>query len=108
MLCLNNRQIKTGFESIFSEDLDMNFFFLIEDLKVVENNIDRQISLAKGVADKLKIKYDDIFTTENDENLSKVAHPANDSMSKIGQEPDLKESLEKLHRFIQPKSEKII
>lgn len=41
--------------------MDMNFFFLNEDLKDLEKNLDRQLAVSKAVADHMKIKYNDIL-----------------------------------------------
>lgn len=73
------------------EELDMNFFFLNEDLKDVEKNIDRQLSLARSVADKLKIKYDDIMGT-SPKNIKDTQTKIPDSASlQINQEPSVED-----------------
>ncbi len=80
----------------------MNFFFLNEDLKDVEINLDRQLSLSKAMADHLKIKYDDILHTANRNKSMSIDTILSDDM-KIDQEPDLEESRSKIKRIIHPK-----
>ena len=75
----------------------MNFFFLNEDVKDVEKNLDRQLSISKSIADKLKIKYDDIINPGIKGSPSPVASPGvgpfldNNSL----QEPKIEEVIQR-------------
>jgi len=75
------------------EELDMNFFFLNEDMKDVERNLDRQLSIAKSVADKLKIKYDDILQPKST-NTSSVEQKS-PGLGSVNQEPSVEEVIQK-------------
>lgn len=65
--------MKGSFEgNTIGEEMDMNFFFLVEDVKELENNLDRQLSVSKSMAEKLKIKIDDIFEEKSGEKNSPI------------------------------------
>ena len=81
------------------EELDMNFFFLNEDVKDVEKNLDRQLSIAKSIADKLKIKYEDIMSPAPAESSyigsPVVGAPNNDNSLQVNQEPKIEEVIQR-------------
>lgn len=99
--------MKASFEgNTVGEELDMNFFFLNEDVKDVEKNLDRQLSISKSIADKLKIKYDDIMNPEQKWSISPVNSPGggaftdNNSLQtnqepQINQEPKIEEVIQR-------------
>lgn len=95
--------MKASFEgNTVGEELDMNFFFLNEDVKDVEKNLDRQLSISKSIADKLKIKYDDIMSPgpglkgSTSPVANSGAGPLTDNNSlQINQEPKIEEVIQK-------------
>lgn len=75
--------MKASFEgNTISEELDMNFFFLNEDIKDIENNLDKQLSMAISMADRLKIKYHDIIENNEESKINIKEQKINDFFNK--------------------------